>query len=96
MKNRILAIGGLATLLGATTAFGVMAQSPPTASNPLKRHAGARERHPEMVRALRALERAKDALQHADRDFGGHREQALDLSNKAIDEVKAGIQSDKK
>ncbi|HXZ96907.1 MAG TPA: hypothetical protein VEG37_07685 [Burkholderiales bacterium] len=54
------------------------------------------ERHPEMKHALHALERAKGDLEHAAHDFGGHRAKALELTEQAIQEVKAGLAYDKK
>lgn len=45
--------------------------------------------------ALRALNRAKLALQRADKDSAGHREQALDLVNRAIDQTQQAIRVDK-
>jgi len=41
------------------------------------------ERHPEIRDAMRSLEHAKDHLEHAAHDFGGHRVDAI----KAIDEA---------
>jgi len=40
-------------------------------------------RHPQIEAALSALHNAKDHLQHAAHDFGGHREDAI----RAIDEA---------
>jgi hypothetical protein len=40
-------------------------------------------RHPQIERALEALANAKDHLQHAAHDFGGHRVEAI----RAIDEA---------
>jgi len=54
------------------------------------------ERHPEIRRALHALERAKNDLEHAAHDFGGHRAQALQLVNQAIDQLHQALQYDKK
>jgi hypothetical protein len=54
------------------------------------------ERHPEMRHALHALERAKGDLEHAAHDYGGHRAKALELTEQAIQEVKAGLAYDKK
>ncbi len=98
MKTRTLTLGGLVALLGAATTLGVLAQNPPVVTNPVApRQARARhtEKHPELVKALRALQRAKADLQNAAHDFDGHREQALDLTQKAIDQVNMAIQSDK-
>jgi len=43
----------------------------------------AGERHPQIREALRALDGAKDHLEHAAHDFGGHRVDAI----RAIDEA---------
>lgn len=100
MKNRLLAIGGLVTLLGTTTAFGVLAQggaTPPSAPAPIGRRLNGprREKHPELRRAMRALMRAKSDLQNGARDFSGHRAKAEQLTEQAIQEVRAALQSDK-
>jgi len=46
---------------------------------------------PHMERAKDALESAKNNLERATADKGGHRQKALDLVRDAIDEVKKGI-----
>ena len=46
---------------------------------------------PHMQAALTALNNARTALQAAEADKGGHRDNALDLVNKAIAQVQAGI-----
>lgn len=48
---------------------------------------------PHMTAALAALESAKNNLEHATSDKGGHRVQAIDLVKDAIDEVKKGIEA---
>jgi len=55
-----------------------------------------KERHPAIRRAIKALERAKDDLQSASHDFGGHREAALDAVNKAEEQLKLALNYDKK
>jgi len=50
---------------------------------------------PHMTAALAALESAKNNLDHATADKGGHRAQAIDLIKEAIDEVKKGIDAGK-
>ncbi len=47
---------------------------------------------PHMSDALQALQTAKKQLELGSYDHGGHRLKALDLVNKAIAEVEAGIQ----
>ena len=54
------------------------------------------ERHPEIRKALRSLEQAKDYMQHAAHDFGGHRAEAIEACDKAIAQLKLALQYDKK
>jgi hypothetical protein len=54
------------------------------------------ERHPEIERAIAALERAKAHLQHAAHDFGGHRVEALAAVDKALEQLRLALQYDKK
>ncbi|HXE73418.1 MAG TPA: hypothetical protein VNO81_12235 [Candidatus Nitrosotenuis sp.] len=46
---------------------------------------------PHMAAALNDLYSARDELQVAEHDKGGHRERALQLVNQAIDQVEMGI-----
>ena len=54
-----------------------------------------RERHPRIRQAIRALEGAKDDLQRAAHDFGGHRAEALEACNNAIRQLQQALQFDK-
>ncbi len=54
----------------------------------------AEEKQPHMQAALHHLEEAKRELQEAEHDKGGHRAKALQLTDEAINQVKAGIQYD--
>ena len=45
-----------------------------------------------MHAALNHLQEAKKELDMAAHDKGGHREKALDLTQKAIEEVRAGVE----
>ncbi|MGH9470037.1 MAG: hypothetical protein ACRD1N_06825 [Terriglobia bacterium] len=56
----------------------------------------ARERHPEIYAAARALENARQHLQHGAHDFGGHRARALQLTAEALQECRAAIQYDRR
>jgi Spy/CpxP family protein refolding chaperone len=53
------------------------------------------EKHPALMMAMKRLEAAKDALQKADRDFGGHRTKAIELTNAAMAEVREAMKFDK-
>jgi hypothetical protein len=55
----------------------------------------AAERHPEIHNALRALERARNYMQHAAHDFGGHRVAALRACDDAIAQLHQAEHFDK-
>lgn len=99
MRTRLLAIGSLAAVLCTATPLIVRAQNgtPPPAAAPsqIGQRRQRRERHPELMRAMRTLQRAKTDLMRADRDFGGHRARAAELTDQAIREVQAAIQFDR-
>jgi hypothetical protein len=52
------------------------------------------EPQPRMREALDSLRAAKASLEAADRDKGGHRAKALELTQAAINQVEAGIKFD--
>lgn len=54
------------------------------------------EPQPNMQAALNSLRSAANSLEKADRDKGGHRAKALQLTRQAIDQVQAGIKFDNK
>jgi hypothetical protein len=54
------------------------------------------ERHPEIRKAMRQLEAAKDSLQHAAHDFGGHREAAIKSIDEALNQLNQALAYDKK
>ncbi|HKC64951.1 MAG TPA: hypothetical protein VKB86_15010 [Pyrinomonadaceae bacterium] len=54
-----------------------------------------RERHPKIREAIRALERAKSDLQHAAHDFNGHREEAVEAVNRALNQLNAALACDR-
>ncbi len=99
MYKRVLALGGLIGLMASTAVMGVTAQGNP-APIPTPQGGGIgkarREHHPEMMRAIKALERAQKDLMAAAHDYQGHRTKALDLTRQAIAEIEAGIKSDRK
>ncbi|HET6383266.1 MAG TPA: hypothetical protein VFJ58_07745 [Armatimonadota bacterium] len=54
-----------------------------------------RDRDPNLRQALLSLHAAKNALQRADRDSAGHRQQALDLVQRAIDQTQQAMRGDR-
>jgi len=91
-----------AFLLTATS----FAQTPPPAADAAPAAAVAapevkpahheHEKHPELRKALRKLRGAKQDLEKAAHDFGGHKAKALEAINTAIEEIKSALESDKK
>ncbi|HUJ33169.1 MAG TPA: hypothetical protein VLY23_17950 [Candidatus Acidoferrum sp.] len=53
------------------------------------------EPHPEIRAAIASLRRAKDHLQHAAHDFGGHRVEAIAAIDGAIHQLEVCLQYDK-
>ncbi len=91
MKLKILSLSGLVILALAmclsvtTTPASPKSSAAPAAAPaavPKPAAAAQREGHPEIREAIGALRRAKEHLEHAAHDFGGHRVEAI----KAIDE----------
>ena len=66
----------------------------PVQAEPYYGHEG-HEHHSEIHAALHALEVARDRLQHANHDFGGHREAALRACNEAIEQLRLSLQFDR-
>ena len=78
-----------ALMLVVALAFSVGAPSgkavpppPPAAASP-----ATPEPHPEIREAIAALRRAKEHMEHAKHDFGGHRVEALRATDEAIHQL---------
>jgi hypothetical protein len=56
--------------------------------------AEGRERHPSIRRAIDALRAARNDLEHADHDFGGHRVEAMQAIDRAIDQLQVALRFD--
>ena len=54
------------------------------------------EQHPEIASAMNHLREAKQNLEHAAHDFGGHRAEALKHVNEALEECRKAMEFDKK
>jgi hypothetical protein len=103
MKTRIASLLVVATLILAiafiVTAPATKANAPavpaanaapavPEAANPA-------EPHPEIRDALAALRHAKEHMEHAAHDFGGHRVEALHATDEAIHQLELCLKFDK-
>ena len=53
------------------------------------------EPHPQIREALGALRRAKEHMEHAAHDFGGHRVEALKATDEAIKQLEICLKYDK-
>ena len=65
-------------------------------SLPLGAAEPGRERHPEIHAAIHALEKAKLHMEHADHDFSGHRKEALEACERAIQQLRLALESDRR
>jgi hypothetical protein len=52
------------------------------------------ERHPNIRRAIEALRAARNDLEHADHDFGGHRVEAMRAVDRAIEQLQVALRFD--
>jgi hypothetical protein len=55
-----------------------------------------KEKHPAIDAAMVHLREAKESLEHAAHDFGGHRSSALKHVNEALEECRQALAFDKK
>jgi len=104
MKKRIVSLLALASLILAF-AFIATAPAAPNKANvpatpaanalPATPAAAPAERHPEIREALAALRRAKEQVEHAAHDFGGHRVEAIEATNQAIKQLEICLKYDK-
>ena len=104
MKTRILVALALVTLL---VAFAYTASAPaapnkgntnavPTAGpQPNAATTTAAEPHPEIHEAIAALHRAKEHMEHAAHDFGGHRVDAIRATDVAIHQLEDCLKYDR-
>jgi hypothetical protein len=58
--------------------------------------ADAQEGHPRIRAAIRALREAKDEMQAADHDFGGHRVDAIKECDRAIEQLELALRYDRR
>ena len=104
MKLRIVS---LITLTGLILAFALIASTPAApntaaekaitaaASHPATLTADPKEPHPQIREAIASLRRAKEHLEHAAHDFGGHRVEALRATDEAIHQLEECLKFDK-
>jgi len=104
MKTRIIGLLVLACFALAS-AFITVAPAAPDKNNvpatpaasalPATPAATPAEKHPEIHEALGPLRRAKEHMEHAAHDFGGHRVEAIEATNRAIQQLELCLKYDK-
>ena len=83
-------------LIVFTATAPLVAQSPAALKPVAQTKTEAKEEHPHIESAIKALENAKHQLESAAHDFNGHRAKALQHVNEALEECHAALMSDKK
>lgn len=91
---------GLALAVGTATVASPVLRQPQVVAPERQQAAAekkeAKERHPEIRKAIAALERAKTDMQRASHDFGGHRVAAIAACDNAIAQLRLALQYDKR
>jgi hypothetical protein len=92
-KNTLLSIATVLMLTGAILFPANLSVKASEAPNPAagQRMKERREGHPDIEAAIRHLQAAKESMEKAQRTFGGHRGNALKLTNQAIQELRDAV-----
>ena len=93
MKTKIFAMM-TAAVLACTMTLTAAAQE--KKEKPAVEKKEAMEQHPQIAAAMQHLREAKQNLEHAAHDFGGHRAAALKHVNEALEECRQALAYDKK
>jgi len=83
----ILTAGALAFAMSLPAAAQATAPAPTPKLKRVQHH----EDHPDMRAAISHLREAKNSLEHAAHDFGGHRSKALTHVNEALEECEKAM-----
>jgi len=102
MKTRILIAFALVALV-VTFAYTASTPAAPNKANtsavptaaPQPNTATAAEPHPEIREAIASLRRAKEHMEHAAHDFGGHRVEAIRATDAAIHQLEDCLKYDR-
>ena len=105
MRKRILIVIALVALIVAF-AYTASAPAAPNKANANAVHTAApqpntttaapAEPHPQIREAIASLRRAKEHLEHAAHDFGGHRVEAIRATDEAIHQLEECLKYDRK
>src|SRR2546428_594318 len=95
LASAILALAFIATAPAAPNRANVPATPAASALPATPAATPAPEPHPEIREALAALRRAKEHMEHAAHDYGGHRVEAIEATNQAIKQLELCLKFDK-
>jgi len=91
----ILAMAFSASVPAAPNTAATSATAVPAATPNPTNAAAAPEGHPEIRDAIASLRHAKEHMEHAAHDFGGHRVDALKATDEAIHQLETCLKYDK-
>ena len=94
-------IGGAAVLMAGSSIASASTTGPkavvlPTIVVTARPAATKAEPHPEIMEAIRSLEHAREHLEHAAHDFGGHRVQAIGAIDAALNQLRLALKYDRR
>jgi hypothetical protein len=95
MKHWFLAVLAALTLVVALTLSAGAPAAPAPKPKPAPAATPAPEPHPEIHDAIASLQRARDHLNHAAHDFGGHRVDAIASIDQAIAQLRICLKYDR-
>lgn len=95
IASLILAFAFLSSTPAAPHKANLPATPAATAQPAVPAAATPAEPHPQIREALGALRRAKEHMEHAAHDFGGHRVEALKATDEAIRQLEICLKYDK-
>jgi len=96
MKKNFYAIAAAAALTLAMTSSASTQEKAAPAKKPMAEKHENMEQHPQIAAAMQHLREARETLDKAPHDFGGHRAKALKHINEALEECRQALAFDKK
>jgi len=96
MMYRIVSVMVLLAFVCLLTFPAAAPAAPPASNHPATAAAAAaEEHHPQIREAIGSLKRAKEHMEHAAHDFGGHRVEAIRATDEAIHQLEVCLKYDK-
>ncbi len=95
MRRWLLSVAALVALVLSMAFPTVVPAAPPAPKPQPGTPAAAAEEHPEIRDAIASLRRAREHLNHAAHDFGGHRVDAIKSIDEALHQLQICMQYDR-